>query len=157
MSLLNTIKIKLGISNTPANNFTLTAENQDGTMKLARGNPGETTQDILTVDAAGVVALPQTPNTQIGIGQTWQNVTGSRVLGTTYTNSTAKPIEVYVKGQCNLSQALTLTVGGIEAGYCQGGDASAFPVAVKAIVPSGATYVVTQVGGATLTVWNELR
>lgn len=53
MSLLNTIRVKLGLSNTPANNFVLDASADNGTMKLARGNPGATTQDILTVDAAG--------------------------------------------------------------------------------------------------------
>lgn len=31
-----------------------------------------------------------------GIGQTWQDVTASRALGTTYTNSTGKPIQVSV-------------------------------------------------------------
>ena len=31
-----------------------------------------------------------------GIGQTWQDVTASRALGTTYTNSTSKPIQVSV-------------------------------------------------------------
>ena len=53
MSLLKTIKTQLGLSNTPANNFTLTAEADNGTLKLARGNAGATTQDILTVDASG--------------------------------------------------------------------------------------------------------
>ena len=53
MSLLKTIKAQLGLSTTPANNFTLDASADNGTMKLARGNAGATTQDILTVDAAG--------------------------------------------------------------------------------------------------------
>ena len=53
MSLLKTIKAQLGLSNTPANNFTITAEADNGTLKLARGNAGATTQDILTVDASG--------------------------------------------------------------------------------------------------------
>lgn len=59
MSFGRWIRNQLGLSNTPANNFTLTAENADGTMKLARGNPGATTQDIMTVDANGVAAFPQ--------------------------------------------------------------------------------------------------
>lgn len=53
MSLLKAIKAQLGLSNTPANNFTITAEADNGTLKLARGNAGATTQDILTVDASG--------------------------------------------------------------------------------------------------------
>ena len=59
MSLLRAIKHQLGLSVTPTNNFTLTAEADNGTMKLARGNAGATTQDIMTVDAAGKVAFPQ--------------------------------------------------------------------------------------------------
>lgn len=53
MSLLKAIKTQLGLSNTPANNFTLDASAENGTLKLARGNAGATTQDILTVDANG--------------------------------------------------------------------------------------------------------
>ena len=59
MSLLKAIKAQLGLSNTPANNFTLDASADNGTLKLARGNAGATTQDILTVDANGRVAFTQ--------------------------------------------------------------------------------------------------
>ena len=59
MSLLKTIKAQLGLSGTPANNFTLDASADNGTMKLARGNAGATTQDIMTVAADGKVSFPQ--------------------------------------------------------------------------------------------------
>jgi hypothetical protein len=50
----------VGDSATAAQNFTLSVPAApDGTMKLARGNAGATTQDILTVDAEGKVAFPQ--------------------------------------------------------------------------------------------------
>jgi hypothetical protein len=55
MSLIKAIKAQLGLSVTPANNFTLDASADNGTMKLARGNAGATTQDIMTVDANGGV------------------------------------------------------------------------------------------------------
>jgi len=57
MSLIKAIKAQLGLSVTPANNFSLDASADNGTMKLAR-NSG---QDIMTVDAAGQVAFPATP------------------------------------------------------------------------------------------------
>jgi len=57
MSLIKSIRKQLGLSVTPGNNFTLTAEADNGTMKLARGNAGATTQDIMTVDAAGTTSL----------------------------------------------------------------------------------------------------
>lgn len=49
--------IQLGDSATATQNFVLQT-NVDGTAKLARGNQGATTQDILTVDANGLVAAP---------------------------------------------------------------------------------------------------
>jgi hypothetical protein len=57
MSLLKTIKAQLGLSSTPANNFVLDASVDNGTMKLARGNAGATTQDIMTVAADGKVGF----------------------------------------------------------------------------------------------------
>jgi len=55
MSIIRSIKARLGLSVTPANNFVLDASADNGTMKLAR----ESGQDIMTVDAAGKVAFPQ--------------------------------------------------------------------------------------------------
>jgi hypothetical protein len=51
--------IQLGDSGTATNNFMLTAQAADGTMKLARGNNGATTQDVITVDTNGKVAFAQ--------------------------------------------------------------------------------------------------
>jgi len=62
LSLIKSILHQLGLSVTPANNFTLDAAADNGTMKLARGNAGATTQDIMTVNAAGKVAFPQNLN-----------------------------------------------------------------------------------------------
>lgn len=49
--------LQLGDSSTPSHNFVLRT-NVDGTVTLARGNIGETTQDILTIGADGTVKLP---------------------------------------------------------------------------------------------------
>ena len=59
LGVAKAIRQQLGLSVTPGNNFTLDASADNGTMKLARGNAGATTQDIMTVDAAGKVAFPQ--------------------------------------------------------------------------------------------------
>jgi len=64
MSIIRAIKHRLGLSVTPANNFVLTAEADNGTMKLAR----ESGQDIMTVDATGKVVFPQ--NGAIGANDT---------------------------------------------------------------------------------------
>ena len=53
------------------------------------------------VAGTNTITLPATTGTLamtsdvIGVGQTLQDVTGSRVSGTTYTNTTGKPISVY--------------------------------------------------------------
>ena len=59
MSLIKAIKAQLGLSTTPAHNFVLDASADDGSMKLARGNADATTQNIITVDAAGRCGFPQ--------------------------------------------------------------------------------------------------
>lgn len=58
--MAGTIKthVQLGDSTTATNNFLISSQSADGTMKIARGNDGATTQDILTVNASGVVTLP---------------------------------------------------------------------------------------------------
>lgn len=60
--------LQLGQSATQTNNFTLTSEASNGTMKLARGNAGVTTQDILTVDQAGQVDFPQMSRSYLANG-----------------------------------------------------------------------------------------
>lgn len=83
-------------------------------------------------------------------GQTWQNVSASRVGGTTYTNNTGRPIAVSIVDTGD--GVRTLTVDGVIVGFVNGGgiDNSFF-----AIVPNGSSYVYT--AGATASVWTELR
>lgn len=51
---LNVNTVQLGTSTTATNNFVLTVPTvQDGTVKLARGNAGSTTQDVLSIDTLG--------------------------------------------------------------------------------------------------------
>jgi len=54
-------QLQLGDSLTATQNF-VWQTNVDGTAKLARGNVGDTTQDILMVDAAGYVGIGIGPN-----------------------------------------------------------------------------------------------
>ena len=109
------------------------------------------------------ITLPSTSGTAaltseiIGVGQTWQNVTASRALGTTYTNSTSKPIFIAV--ECGLSvggSAFSITVNGVKMCryYAQ---ANSGGVTQWSIVPSGQTYLATNESGATLNNWLELR
>ena len=76
MSIIRSIKHRLGLSVTPANNFVLDASADNGTMKLSR----ESGQDIMTVDAAGRVSFPQN---KIGFNGTFPGsgaATGASVI-----------------------------------------------------------------------------
>lgn len=56
MSLIKANAVQIGQSPTATQNFTLAVPSSpDGTIKLARGNSGATTQDVLSVDASGNV------------------------------------------------------------------------------------------------------
>jgi hypothetical protein len=98
----------------------------------------------------------------VGTGsQTWQNVTASRVDGTTYTNTTGKPILVNLQGYTNSAGAagVTGTCNGLIVAqtqpYAAGGAYGGF---VSFIVPNGATYSGTFSGtNGFLFRWTELR
>ena len=98
------------------------------------------------------------PNT-LGYNQTWQDVTASRASGTTYTNSTGKPIQVNVAGECTSGSAiLYLTVGGVVISGGQVQSLANLTAQVGAIIPPGATYVLSvNFGTVTPTYWAELR
>lgn len=114
MSILRTIRAQLGLSNTETQNFTLTAEAQDGSMKLARGNAGATTQDILTVDAAGKVRAEQGINLNGQLIETGSNGIGYGTgAGGTVTQATSKSTAVTLNrptGQITMNNA-TLNAG----------------------------------------------
>lgn len=90
-----------------------------------------------------------------GVGQSWQDVSGSRALGTTYTNTTGRPIALSLRTSPINSSFVNLTVGGVLIARRWGGETWAPEIPVFGIVPPGATYVVT--GSNALQSWCELR
>lgn len=106
--------------------------------------------------AAGTVAAGDDSrlNSIVGVGQTWQNVASSRAFNTTYTNSTGKPIFVSVTGgKQSVGTFIQLMIGSVvlSASYKGAGD----DAPVSGIIPDGAAYIVTAVGGV-ITNWAEL-
>ena len=146
-----------------------------GTLPVANGGTGATTftsgallkgngtsavsdasaSDITTAIGSTAVALSTNSTNAIGYNQTWQDVKSSRSSGTTYTNSTGKPIMVAVAaGPTSNNQSILVSVGGVSLGaltLTAGYTAGAF----QFIVPTGTTYVVTVNGS--LNTWAELR
>lgn len=93
----------------------------------------------------------------LGWGQSWQDMTSSRSIGTTYTNTTGKPIMVAIYGtNTGAAQNFTLTVGGVVVAKQQGDTTNgAAASSISAIIPNNTSYVLT--GSRTLNTWAELR
>lgn len=107
-----------------------------------------------TIQGVGGQAL--TSLSSLGYGQTWQNVTASRALGTTYYNTTGKAIHVQIRGvsPAGSTNGVNMTVDGIAMPYSSA--ISSNPTYTGAIVPPGNSYV-GNANGCTLGLWVELR
>jgi hypothetical protein len=98
-------------------------------------------------------------------GQTWQNVAGSRAVGTTYTNTTGKPILVQVTSNSSVGNNIArLTIDGIivsafkDNDYYTASAATPHNVTNSGIVPPSSTYSITNSNsGTTIVYWAELR
>ena len=90
---------------------------------------------------------------EIGVNQTWQDLTASRVAGTTYTNSTGKPIMLSVNTTYSSSNTTILYVNGVSTQVNAIDQGYAHPTIV-CIIPNGATYSIT---GWVAGKWSELR
>ncbi|MGZ4959337.1 MAG: hypothetical protein ACXV7J_08795 [Methylomonas sp.] len=117
----------------------------------------------ITLNAADLTqllaAIPK-----IGLGgsvQSWQEVTSSRALATTYTNTTGRPIFVVASMVITTTtpSTITATINGV--GPAWGSTATAVVNAASSlgiIVPPGATYAFNVSGGpANLYHWHEMR
>jgi hypothetical protein len=84
----------------------------------------------------------------LGVSQTLQDLSSSRSLNTTYTNSTGKPIVFYVSMGYGDADLL---VNGINFGH------SPATGAANCVVPAGATYQANAAGGRYFNYWYEYR
>jgi hypothetical protein len=122
----------------------------NGTGAINSVAPG-TSGNVLTSNGSAWTSTCQV----IGVNQTWTDVSGSRSVGVTYTNSTGRPILVlvtlvntggawmYINGNLVIRQFYDVNTGAGQVGYSF----------VTAIIPNGATYLVTS---GNLSTWWEL-
>jgi len=112
------------------------------------------TNQALTA-AQGKVLKDSIDSSLFGIGQTVQDVTASRALGTTYTNSTGKPIliSLTVHG-ANDFGTTTLTVGGVAAARVSNSTQYGQAKNICYVIPPLSTYSVV---GSPIFLWTELR
>ena len=123
-------------------NNTLTSTNTNQALTAAQGKVLKDTLDTTT-------------SSTFGVGQTVQNVTASRALGTTYTNSTGKPIliSVTVVG-ANDFGTTTLTVSGVAAASVSNSSQYGQTKNICYVIPPSSTYSVV---GSPIILWTELR
>lgn len=151
---------QIGQSSTASQNFNIRAPS-DGTLRLERGNAGTPLSEPLKIEANNDVRFAgNVLSGVLGMGQAWQEVTASRAVDITYTNTSGKPIQLSVLFMS--TSAANTTVGLFVNGVPLYGTHAAFAgnavPCVPAIIPPGATYVLTVYGGtATLNRWSELR
>ena len=95
----------------------------------------------------------------LGVGQTWQDFTGSRSSGVTYTNNTSKPIMISVIAT-GRDAAVAIYVGSVlVATQTDIFDSTGNTSTGSTIVPPGSTYRVisTNKWGISISSWAELR
>lgn len=124
-------------------NNTLTSTNTNQALTAAQG---KVLKDLTDTKLTETNALG-------GTGQTWTDLTSSRTLGTTYTNSTGSPIFVSVSVNMAAGASMTGVVDGVTVcrGYAQNSPSEAW---AGMIIPNGGSYFVTS---TSLSFWMELR
>lgn len=130
---------------TSALNANMVAPSTAGKVLVSNG----TTWTSQTIAASGI-------KLGLGItGEVWNNVTGSRSTGTTYTNSNAYPIMISMYGSGSGASSTQIYVNGSLVYYnnAQWNGAGAIPGGTL-IIPPGATYSVTL--ASALVAWWEL-
>lgn len=141
-----------------AGNTTLTLPTTSGTFLTTTGGvtPG-TSGNVLTSNGTTWTSVAQAG---LGYGQTWQLPT--RAAGTTYTNSTGRPILISIvfSQAISGSGSCTVTIGGVIAyssSYSTAASGGNQPIAISLIVPDTATYVAAVTGNTSIGYWAELR
>jgi hypothetical protein len=91
----------------------------------------------------------------LGYGQTWQSVT--RTSGTTYYNTTGKPIVLISRYSGNPTISVALTVDGfVVSQFIANNNTGGVSATVSGIIPPGNSYVVSATVGTVVST-NELR
>ncbi len=140
-------------------------------MTLADGELGVVAASTIV---AGKVELPTNAETQAGldtsravtpanlaatmiggVGQAWQNMTGSRAVATNYVNTTGRPIQVKVFSTQTTAIDFSFRVDSLTIDNQIYTGASG-RVSVSGIVPNGSTYSLI-VGTGGVSSWYELR
>lgn len=146
---------------------TVTISHADTSSQASVNNSGNTVIQDVTLDGYGhvtglVSASIDTTVNNVGHGQTWQDVSGSRTNGTAYQNTTGKPIQLSIMYYNSL---LGLYVSTDNSSYTlisyMGSANSGGQTSANLIIPNGHYYKVdaSPLGSTvgTKAIWAELR
>jgi hypothetical protein len=118
--------------------------------------PTPTTGDNSTKVATTAFVLANGGAGSVGVGQSWQDVTASRAMNTTYTNNTGKPISITVRCSASVNTG-TLYLYVNNALIYSNSTNPGWSVSATVIIPNGNTYKATVDGGVFYLNWLELR
>lgn len=108
-----------------------------------------------TIQGVGGQALASMSS--LGYGQVWTNVSSTRVSGTTYYNTTSRPIMVSIQNGSGAATEFYLTIDGNEIARQVAGIAGGtFSFTIQGIIPINQSYSFTSLSGA-LVNFRELR
>jgi hypothetical protein len=129
----------------------------NGTSALQTVAPS-TSGNLLTSN--GTTWTSAAPAGTLGVGQTWQDVTGSRAISTSYTNSTGKPIQVSINARSSTAAFIQASVGGVTLIGSDNAGSSGPRLYISFIVPNGVAYSFSLSSGSLVSgslQWAELR
>jgi hypothetical protein len=122
---------------------------------------GSTTKSLATETAtAGVTVqlLVKWYSAVIGLGQGWiQFSTALRAVGTTYTNTTGRSIEITLQYVSSNGTQTNIIVDGLEVAGDQGGTTGQTESSPAAIIQKGSLYSVNYLQVPATSKWSELR
>lgn len=124
-------------------------------------NSGSTSTAGLTL-SSGSITYPNADTQAVGpfagpgSNQSWSNVTGSRSAGTTYTNSTGRPIQVAILSNQTTNSQFQFYINGTLVWNQFSSTIYGDNVSCNFTIPSSATYSLTVPYGA-IQYWMELR
>ena len=119
----------------------------DTLANLAKGTDGQ----VLTL-ASGV---PAWGDPAIGVGQSWENVTGSRSPATSYQNTTGRPIQVCLHWQSAGASSAQVSDDNSTWVTVEMNNGSGAPVTASFVVPAGHYYRTSN--SQPIFNWSELR
>lgn len=127
------------------------------TLSLVGDTASPGNNKVYGTDASGTRGWKDDPaGGGIGVGQTWQNVAGSRAINTAYQNTTGKPIQLSVSAA--ISTDLDFQVSADGSTWVSAQRLDNFGVNhIALVIPNGWYYRLNAASGLTITYWLELR